>query len=68
MLFWINPGLFDRDLVVIRRAANATSREEVREQAQDLGNGMLYRRSLVRDTIGVRASGRRLVALASRML
>lgn len=68
VLLWLNPGVFDRDLATMREVAVATSSEDVRLAARDLRGGGFYQRNLLRDAIGVRASGRRLVAIARRVL
>ncbi|MBX3732441.1 MAG: hypothetical protein KF791_07575 [Verrucomicrobiae bacterium] len=68
LLLWLDAGLFRRDLETIRTVSVAASADEVRDTAGELGGGMLYRRTWVRDTLGIRASGRRLVAIAKQVM
>lgn len=68
ILLRIKRSIFERDFTTLRAVAAATSVDEVRRAARDLRGGPLYRSHWVRDRVGVRASGRRLVVIASEVL
>lgn len=62
------PGWFALDLQVLRDVARATSLDEIRLLAGDFRGGVRHRFSFVRDCLGIRASGRRLMAMARRVI
>jgi hypothetical protein len=64
---WV-PAWFSQDWQVLQDVARATSLEEVRVLSGDFRGGIRHRRSLIRDRIGFRVSGRRLLALARHVL
>ncbi|MBL9173039.1 MAG: hypothetical protein JNL10_05850 [Verrucomicrobiales bacterium] len=68
LLLLLRPSVFERDFATLREVALATSADEVRQTVVDLRGGPLYRSSMIRDHLGIRASGRRLVNMARRIL
>lgn len=64
---WV-PAWFSQDWQVLQDVARATSLEEVRVLSGDFRGGIRHRRSLIRDRIGFRVSGRRLMGLARQVL
>lgn len=63
---WIQPAVFAQDLSVVEDALNALRPEEVKLAIADLHDPARRRRVFWRDTLGLRVSGRRLLALALR--
>ena len=61
------PAGFAQDWQVLQDVARATSLEEVRAFSGDFRGGIRHRHSLVRDRIGLRVSGRRLLTLARQV-
>jgi hypothetical protein len=57
------PSVFAADLEVLTDAGNATTAREIRIAAQSLSYNPRRARSFIRDTLGIRCSGRRLLAL-----
>lgn len=64
---WV-PSWFSQDWQVLQDVARAASLEEVRVLSGDFRGGIRHRRSLIRDRIGFRVSGRRLLQLARHVL
>lgn len=61
------PPWFHLDLQVLSDMAKAESLQEVRILAGDFRDDIRHRASFVRDSLGFRASGRRLMGLAKQV-
>lgn len=62
------PSWFNRDLQILQDVSGASSLEEVRALSGDFRGGVRHRSSLVRDWLGIRVSGRRVLALACEVM
>jgi hypothetical protein len=61
---WIQPKAFAQDLSVVEDALNATRPEQVKLAITDLHDRARRRPLFWRDSLGLRVSGRRLLAVA----
>ena len=61
---WIQPKAFAQDVSVVEDALNATRPEQVKLAIADLHDPARRRRVFWRDSLGLRVSGRRLLAVA----
>ncbi len=63
---WIQPSAFTQDVSVVEDALNALRPEQVKLAIADLHDPARRRRVFWRDSLGLRVSGRRLLAVALR--
>ncbi len=64
LLFWIlDRAMFAADLDIIRMLGDTVTKEDCTALMDELNNSNRFARSFLRGTLGVRASGGRLVAL-----
>jgi len=67
LIRWV-PDWFTLDLQVLGEVARTTTLDEVRVLSGDFRAGIRHRPNLVRDRLGLRVSGRRLMTLAKQVL
>lgn len=68
MLIRLVPDWFSLDLEVLEDIGRSTRLDEVRELCGDFKVGVRHRPSFIRDTLGLRTSGRRVFAIAQQIL
>ncbi len=68
VLIRLVPDWFKLDLEVLEDIGRSTRLDEVRELCGDFKVGVRHRPSFIRDTLGLRTSGRRVFAIAQQIL
>lgn len=68
LLIRLVPDWFSLDLEVLEDIGRSTRLDEVRELCGDFKVGVRHRPSFIRDTLGLRTSGRRVFAIAQQIL
>ena len=68
VLIRLSPDWFKLDLEVLEDLGRSTRLEEVRELCGDFKVGVRHRPSFIRDSLGLRTSGRRVFAIAQQLL
>ena len=68
VLIRLAPDWFKLDLEVLEDIGRSTRLDEVRELCGDFKVGVRHRPSFIRDTLGLRTSGRRVFAIAQQIL
>ena len=68
VLIRLVPDWFNLDLEVLEDIGRSTRLDEVRELCGDFKVGVRHRPSFIRDTLGLRTSGRRVFAVAQQIL
>jgi len=68
VLIRLVPDWFKLDLEVLEDVGKSTRLDEVRELCGDFKVGVRHRPSFIRDTLGLRTSGRRVFAIAQQIL
>ena len=68
VLIRLTPHWFRLDLEVLEDIGQSTRLDEVRELCGDFKGGVRHRPSFIRDTLGLRTSGRRVFTIAQQIL